>query len=221
MKLRPLIAAAHAIALFSVVSAVGCGDDTVGGKMTGATPPQGPQVVQEPEVVIEIKRQVNPKWDAIRPFFDKFVNQPLLTHKDTFRDNLVKHVPKVDLPVPEPTATPTEETPVPIADEVAAGPLERYGANEYRLVMIMSGTVVPKAVVLDPIGNAWIVQKDARFGNKSGIVQNITQYSMIIQEPDQDKPLEKTIKPPIFELASDFSSVFSGDEQRLTGRPIP
>ena len=216
------MAAAKAIALIGVVSLLGCGDDTANGKMTGAGPPQSTRKPKAaPVATVEVKRLPNAKWDAIRPFFDKFVNQPLLTHKDTFRDNLVKHVPKVDLPVPEPESAPTEEIQVPIAEDVASGPLERYGASEYRLVMIMSGTVVPKAVVLDPIGNAWIVQKDARFGNKSGIVQNITQYSMIIQEPDQDKPLEKTIKPPIFELASDFTSVLSSDEQRLTGRSVP
>ena len=205
-----------------------CGGDDAGSKTTGAGPPpraggakkSGPAAPAPTVTVIE--RQISPKWEALRTYFDKFANQPLLTHKDTFRDNLVKHVPKIDLPSLElkedilPTMA--EEAPPPLQDDVAAGPLERYSVGEYQLVMIMSGTVVPKAVVLDPIGNAWVVQKDARFGNKNGIIQDITQYAMIIQEPDQDKPLEKTIKPGIFDIAVD---IMAGDnEQRLTAAPI-
>lgn len=204
-----------------------CGDDGAGPKMTGAAPPPrkgGPAKSAAPAAAptaTVIERQVSPKWEALRPYFDKFANQPLLTHKDTFRDNLVKHVPKVDLPSLEPKEEllpPIEEAPLPVQEDVATGPLERYAASEYHLVMILSGTVIPKAVVLDPIGNAWVVQKDARFGNKNGIVQDITQYAMIIQEPDQDAPLEKTIKPGIFDVAVD---IMAGDnEARLTAAPI-
>jgi hypothetical protein len=205
------------------LTTVGCGDEPPAAGPGG--PPAGPKrkkAAAAVEAVETVKRVQNPKWDVIDSYFEKFANQPLLTHKDTFRDNLVKHVPKVDLPVVEPevAAPEVQEPETPVVDEVAAGPLERYATEEYKLIMILSGTVVPKALVVDPIGNTWIVQKDARFGNKSGIVQNITQYAMIVQEPDKDQPIEKTIKPPIFEVASDFTTTVTTDEQKLTSAPL-
>lgn len=216
------------LAVGIALAATACGGDPAGGQMSGGGPPPGAKpaaakAAAKPGAAVQVvvQRAPNPRWETIRPYFDKFVNQPLLTHKDTFRDNLVRFVPKVDLPALEP---PTEELPVvedsgPAVEDVTAGPLERYSSEEYMLVMIMSGTVVPKALVIDPIGNAWVVQKDARFGNKNGIIQNITQYAMIIQEPDKDGPLEKTIKPAIFDVAVDIMAGGDG-EQRLTAAPI-
>lgn len=213
------------LALGITVVLAGCGDDS-GPKMTGSGPPQRPGGAPKRDaapapVATTVVKAPNPRWEPLKPYFDKFINQPLQTHKDTFRDNLVKHVPKVDLPALQapPEELPAVEEVAPAVDEVTAGPLERYGTTEYQLVMILSGTVVPKAVVIDPIGNAWVVNKDNRFGNKNGIVQNITQYAMIIQEPERDAPIEKTIKPAIFDVAVDIMTSGDGD-QRLTAAPI-
>ena len=148
-----------------------------------------------------MERVKNPRWERIKPFFSKFANEPAMAKKDPFRSNLTNFVARPELPEPSPGE---EEQPPTEVTDVVASPLQRYAVDEYKLVLIMSGTVMPKAVIEDPIGNTWVVTKDTPLGNRGGVIQNITQYSIVVREPDADKPIIKSLMPGIFEAAEEL-----------------
>lgn len=193
-----------------------------GGSSSPSAPPPGPparkpKVALKEEAPVAIIHVPNKKWDRIKDAFEKFANEPATAKKDTYRDNIVNFVAKPEIP-----EVPEEEAPIEEPLDSANSPLQRYTTDEFRLLMVMSGTVIPKAVVVDPIGNTWVVKKDTPIGNKNGVIQNITQYSVIVREPDGEKPIEKTIKPEIFTLAEDLSAStdqVSGAE-RLSVSPV-
>jgi hypothetical protein len=72
--------------------------------------------------------------------------------------------------------------------------------------MVMSGTSESKAVVVDPVGVPWVVARDTPFGNKNGVVQTITQYSIIIAEPNEEVPSEINIRPLILDSAAEMAA---------------
>lgn len=143
---------------------------------------------------------VNPAWDTLRPYFNKYVAQKHTTPKNIMVPRTDRFIPRPALPdedeAPEETAA-NEELP-----EDERGPLQQDPIKDYRLLMIMSGTADPKAVVVDKKGNAFVVEVDTRIGNKGGVVRAITQYAVMVQEPDSDKPEKLNIKPPFLDLVS-------------------
>ena len=66
---------------------------------------------------------------------------------------------------------------------------------------LSSTSGLPKAVVVDPRGQAYVVQRDTRIGNKGGIIDSITQYMVVVKEPNAEEPVKMTIKPPYVDLA--------------------
>lgn len=219
MKKHILILAVTLIAL----ALVGCGDDA-----SQSGPPAEPEWFKgrgEESEPIATRRNTksgpivhvtSEQWERIKSHFEKFSSSTAIEKKDPFRDHRTRYMvkPEVQLVVEDETmeAEPTYET----------SPLLRYEVGEFELVLIMSGTILPKAVLLDPIGNTWVVMKDTPLGNKNGIVQAITQYSVIVSEPGAEEPIVKTIKPTIFSAAQDLSRVDTGDAsgERLTGPPL-
>jgi Tfp pilus assembly protein PilP len=173
----------------------------------------------------------NPKWTALSPFFERFGQEPETAKRDPFRNYITAHVAMPVIPEEQaesiaqvdpaaPTAETTEPEEVP---EAPKSPLQRYGVDEYRLLMIVSGTAVPKAVIEDPIGNTWVVQRDTPIGNKGGVVESITQYALVVREPDRDSLVEKTLRPPIFERANELAPQLDNDifgAERLSGPPL-
>lgn len=145
----------------------------------------------------------NPNWDAVRPYFTKFLEQKHTSPKNVFEPQLLNIIPR---PVLEEEEEPDEGevTEVPDEPEKQRGPLEQHPVKDYSLLVIMSGTTVPKAFVADPKGNAFIVTEDMPLGDKGGIVKAITQYNVIVQEPAADKPIRLSIKPQFVDLASSF-----------------
>ena len=66
----------------------------------------------------------------------------------------------------------------------------------------MSGTAVPKAMVVDPQGVMHVIEKNTPLGNKGGIVESITQYIVVVKEPNAEEPILMQAKPQLIDLVS-------------------
>ncbi len=150
-----------------------------------------------PDALVVIKLN-NPKWDLVAPHYKKFLAQKHATPKDAFRPWATKFIPRPQIADEE--DGPSEITTV--EEEEPRGPLQQYPLKDYKLMVIMSGTAVPKAVVVDPKQQAYVVQRDTRIGNKGGIVESITQYMVVVKEPNTEQPVKMAIKPPYIDLVS-------------------
>ena len=139
----------------------------------------------------------NPKWGLVAPHFKKFLAQKHATPKDAFSPNTTAFIPR---PVIAQDDDMVDD--LPIEEEIPRGPLEQFPLADYSIKSIMSGTAVPKAMVVDPKGEAYIVQTDTKMGDKGGIVQSITQYMVIVKEPNSEEPVKITIRPPFIDLVS-------------------
>lgn len=151
-----------------------------------------------PDALVIIKLN-NPKWDLVQPHYKKFLAQKHATPKDAFRPWATKFIPRPQIADDEDGSadiSTVEE------EEEPRGPLQQYPLKEYNLMVIMSGTAVPKAVVVDPKAQAYVVQRDTRIGNKGGIVESITQYMVVVKEPNTEQAVKLTIKPPYIDLVS-------------------
>ena len=140
------------------------------------------------------------KWDRIKGFFESYSGATTTNRRDPYRNYLASYAQKPDLPKVVEEEEETEEAkPVEILS-----PLEKYAVEDFELLMVMSGTSRPKAVVLDPMGTPWVVRPDTPLGNKGGLVQAITQYSIVVSEPGSDLPAEITIRPVILDAAAEL-----------------
>ena len=140
-------------------------------------------------------------WDRIAPFVEKFTGAADLQKSDPFRNNLTRFVELPEIPVTQP-----EEVVAEGEVEVVLTPLQRFPVEDFTLVMVMSGTSESKAVVVDPVGVPWVVARDTPIGNKNGVVQTITQYSIIVSEPNIEAPSEINIRPLILDSAAEMAA---------------
>ncbi len=196
--------------------AVGCGDDNVRGKLPELPPHMRGNNATQAAPIRQSDGMVpvpNEKWDRVKSFFENYAGTTTTDRSDPFRNNLTRYAQKPDLPtVTEESTDESEEKPV-----VIASPLERYPVEEFSLILVMSGTAKPKAVVMDPMGTPWVVRPDTLLGNKGGLVQAITQYSIVVAEPGADAPSEITIRPLILDDAAEL--VTSGEEA-FSSKPL-
>jgi len=135
----------------------------------------------------------------------------------------VSHTIRVWIPVSRPMPPrEVEETIAKVEDEPPRGPLEQFALKVYKLMLIMSGTAVPKAVVVDPKQQAYVIQRDTRIGSKGGIVESITQYMVVVKEPNEEEAIKITIKPPYLDLATrpDFEDEEAPAEEDFAIPPV-
>lgn len=137
----------------------------------------------------------NPKATLLRPYFSLFAKRPIDGKIDPFRSNLARFAPHVE--IEEETAGP-EETP--------KTPLEYFDVHSYQLVIIMSGTAQPKALMVDPKGKSFIVQTGTKIGNRNGKIVSITATEVRIEEPALP-PVTKVLEPPIVEMEKELQAV--------------
>ena len=150
-------------------------------------------------VTVDIK---NPKWDIIKSHFTKVLSQKHVSAHDVFRPKVLKLIPRPTLPEQE--TTDTVEA-VEVVEEVR-GPLQLYPLPEYELLLVMSGTAVPKALVLDPKGQTHVVTRDTRLGDAGGIVESVTQYMVVVKEPSAERPSKLMIRPPFIDLTTKLTT---------------
>ena len=189
---------------------VGCGDDEsdkpaypAGPKRNPATLAREAALKAQGSAQVSIDTVIVPSesWDRISPFVEKFTGAADLQKSDPFRNNLTRFVELPEIPVSQPEAM---EGDGEVA--VVVTPLQRFPVEDFTLVMVMSGTSESKAVVVDPVGVPWVVARDTPFGNKNGVVQTITQYSIIIAEPNEEVPSEINIRPLILDSAAEMAA---------------
>jgi len=131
----------------------------------------------------------------LKPYFRQFLRRPLESKTNIFKSNLAQFAPKVEID--------TEETAV--QDEPKT-PLEYYDVDSYRLVLIMSGTAVSKALMVDPRGKSYIVQVGTKIGNRGGKVVSISATEVRIEEPARP-PVIKALETPGEEMERELQSV--------------
>ena len=187
---------------------LGCGDEDKGPNL----PPQDPrgpgfanaQQTQEVPTLTDDGMVAVPseKWDRIKMFFEAYAGATTTNRRDPYRNNLAGFAQKPDLPKLN-EEEPEEETVEQVVESLS--PLEKFPVEDFTLVMVMSGTSRPKAVVMDPVGIPWVVRPDTPLGNEGGLVQAITQYSIVVAEPGSDTPSEITIRPMILDAAAELA----------------
>lgn len=199
-----------------------------GAHAAGATPPG------EPEEVVTVTID-NEKWKRfIKKHFEKVLTRKIAS-ENVFRTRILDHIPKPVLPEEGEEPTPEELDPTALAvdePEEEKGPLQKHPLKDYKVLMIMSGTALPKAVVEDPKGQTFVIQRETRIGDKNGHVRSITQYAIFVKEQDNEKPVPLSIRPPIIgiqtnqALGTDYDPLPEGTqpdrtpfEERLTDTP--
>lgn len=61
-------------------------------------------------------------------------------------------------------------------------PEQLYNSKDYKLVGVITGTAEPKAFVIDPNGNRFVLQRGSLIGNNNGRVTNIRRERIEIFE---------------------------------------
>lgn len=183
----------------------GCGPDYDAAK----PPPPGKskrkaaaaQPGPEPESRFTIDPDVWRRWDRIRPFFERYTRSPLAGKRNVFRSHLDEYVRPIEITVQEEMAEQEQEQEelAEIEPQDRSGP-RKFAAQKYEVIMILSGQGLPKAVLEDPQGNAYLVRRNSEVGNRRGIVEAITQYEVVIREPETDEAIRLSAKPDFLEL---------------------
>ena len=142
----------------------------------------------------------NPQWRDLQPYFTNFSKGSV---KNIFSPNTSTFIDRPELPKELAGAVegdPVAE-PVPIEAAKITG-LQAYDLKTYKLVMIISGTTVNKALVLDGAGKQYFIERGMRIGNKGGVIKAITQYTVFVSEPDSEKLSKMDIEPAFIGLES-------------------
>lgn len=152
-------------------------------------------------VEVDEDEVTNERWDMLAEHFERFAMRPPSTHKDIFRSNLDKFAPPIDPSVAEGLDSEGVETlPDPMEHKKEdTPPLKRFAADEFKAVIVMTGTATPKALLKDPKGDTHIVTLDDEVGNEDGVVASITQHEVVIKHADP-KPVRLSVRPTLFEV---------------------
>ena len=79
-------------------------------------------------------------------------------------------------------------------------PEQLYSTKDYRVVGVITGTADPKAYIVDPAGNRFILRRGSLIGNKNGSISSIRRDCIEVYERTTDKgeyielPLYKEIE---------------------------
>ena len=140
------------------------------------------------------------EWSALEPYFNQFMDQSITEFKDPFKLQIVQHAGKKDLLDQLSALRPAEgEEGSTRGPDLPKGPLQRYGVNAYRPIIIMTGISEPKAVLESPKGRTFVVTRDTYVGTEGGFVEDLTQYHVVFRVPGLDEPVIKSLKPQLME----------------------
>ncbi len=128
------------------------------------------------------------RFSVLKPYFVQHLKRPLDGKVNMFRSNLAQFAPRVEI-----------ETDTEVATDEPKTPLEYYDVNSYRLTLIMSGTAVSKALLIDPRGKSFVVEVGTRVGSHGGKIASITATELRIEEPARP-PTIMALEPPTEDL---------------------
>jgi Tfp pilus assembly protein PilP len=202
-----------ALALFAFVATTAASQPACGGSESQMARPEDPRAKRrkkasagEEAVAASTLKVPKERWEPIADHFTRYLSQKHTMPKDVFVPNAVKYIPRPAFK--EDLNADVIDIEASMGDDV--GPLQLYPSKEYRLLLIMSGTAVPKAVVQSPSGEAFVIQRDTRLGDNGGMVEAITQYTVVVREPDEEDLVRLTIQPPYVDLASQTAGALGG-----------
>ena len=157
-----------------------------------------------PDALVKVRLN-NHGWRQLAVHFKKYIDRGLKVRMstDVFRPHAAAMLPRPKLRFP------SEQVISNIADGTgrtkekpkARFPLQEYSLSELRVVLIMSNTSRPKAIVVDPKGVSYTITATppTKIGNANGFVTRISQYDVLVRENDQIKRLN-SLKPMYFDL---------------------
>ena len=167
----------------------------------GDTPKPPPRSSRRAAVIPDApkapKTSKNVKWDTMKAFFFSYADTPLPSVKNPFWSNLDKYMPQIEMPEVNEDDEDVAETEIK--------PIEKFPPEDYKLIMIISGTAVPKAIMVDPDGGRHVVRKENRVGNRNGVVDVITEFDVIVKEPFEEKDTVLSIRPEYADWAKEFA----------------
>lgn len=211
---------ARALLLAGTLVLAGCGGDdkkkeggpppppppgaaAAGDPAAGGTPGEGPREVGDFIVLGE-----NKKWKPLQPLFEAYKQREPTALTNPMLSNVTDFVTR-----PLAAAKPDPEAAAATAGAAGAGgcadlrpgtpeyeatpPLEREPLGRYKLALLMTGRSDPMAMVLDPQDNQFPVRRGDRIGCEGGVVRDILQYKLFIQQPGQAKPVVWSNEPAI------------------------
>lgn len=79
-------------------------------------------------------------------------------------------------------------------------PEQIYPTRDYKVVSVITGTADPKAYVVDPSGNHFVLRRGSLIGNNNGSISSIRREGIEVYERVADKG--QYIKLPLFEKQS-------------------
>lgn len=166
-----------------------------------------PQGRVELDIASFASEQVTAWNDRVKEPFETFYKHGLASSRDIFvaQADTFKHRPELPEVEGEPVtaaAVPKPgDKPAEVEDLSTLEPIRRFPLKDYKLVMIMSGTAFPNAVVVPPDGrDAIIVKVDDVIGLSKGVVKAITQYEVVVADPSSGKEHRMSIKPAFIDL---------------------
>lgn len=192
------------LVLATITSACG-GDAKARRPMMPAPAAEAEQPTEDPTKDDYTTLGENPKWVPLKTMFENYKKAKI---ENLANPLLTNHVVFID---PPPLPERKKET-----ADVPVSPLERGGFDrnedkdkrqvakleQYKLVMLMTGTAIPKAVVMGPQGRRFILKRNDPLGNEGGRIRAILQYKMLVSVPNEAKPREVSIEPPLAKIAS-------------------
>jgi type IV pilus assembly protein PilP len=181
-----------------------CGPDRKPSDAVKPTPPKAPTVAPAPAPGGPVPGapvpgaegpQGDPRFAMLKPYFHQYLKRPLDAKTNVFKSNLAQFAPRVEIEVDEQKA-----------EEEPKTPLEYHDVDSYRLVLIMSGTAISKALLVDPKGKSFIVTVGTKVGNRGGKVAAISATEVRIEEPARP-PVVKALELPSTEMERELQSV--------------
>jgi len=160
----------------------------------------------------------NPRWDLLKTHFTKSASKRHTQVHDAFRPQVLNFIPRPE--IPEADSTEAVED-IQGDKELVRGPLQLFPLADYDLLLIMSGIAVPKALVVDPKGQTHVVTRDMRLGDTGGMIEQITQYMLVVREPNSEKPYKVTIKPALMGLTTKLASSSEASPETADATPLP
>jgi Tfp pilus assembly protein PilP len=157
-----------------------------------------------PDALVKVKL-TNEGWRKLAPFFKQYIERGLKIRMstDVFRPHAAEMLPRPKLRFP------SDQVISDIGSRDSGkktktkqqNPLREFSLSELRVVLIMTNTARPKAVIVDPKGVSYTVTATppTPIGNANGFVERIGQYVVLVRENDQIKRLN-SLKPLYFDL---------------------
>ncbi len=205
----PLPWGALALALAATMTLTACGSDGGGNRRPpprGAPPPPPPEkdlVLENWELLGE-----NPRWVPIHDMFTRYEKAKIEELANPLQPNLVTFVPKPIIDRKPKviddgrgqaivTDADSEKTEIDKTD-----PRRQWTLDRFQLIILMTGTANPIAVVVDPKDNRFELRRGDPIGNEGGRVRAITQYAMLVAIPGKTKPHVISLRPPLAKLGT-------------------